>query len=100
MVNRAWGGRTALGHRHRLRGARWGGKGGYKAPEDYTKPQNIIQSPNTQYKPPTDYTKITKYETKPKNIRQRLEILNKSSNNFESNISFHIYNTKNDIYDL
>ena len=57
----------------------------YKAPTDYAKPQQTIQSPKTLYKAPTDYTKTLKdykkpqkHYTKPRNIRQRHEILDKT----------------------
>ena len=40
----------------------------YKAPTDYTKPQQTIQSPNRQYKNPTDNTKT-------RHIRQNPDIL-------------------------
>ena len=50
--------------------ARRGARGG-EAPQDFTKPQQTIQSPNRQYKAPTDYTN-------PLNIKQRPNILNKT----------------------
>ena len=52
--------------------ARRGAQGG-EAPQDFTKPQQTIQSPNRQYivKAPTDYTN-------PLNIKQRPNILNKT----------------------
>ena len=42
----------------------------YKAPTDYTKPQQTIQSPNRQYKAPTD-------NTKPQQTIQNPDILDK-----------------------
>ena len=69
--------RTALGPRHRRRrGARGGDRLGwghirilYKAPKDYTKPQQTIQSPQKIY-------------TKTYKIRQQPKTLNKSSNKY------------------
>ena len=37
----------------------------YKAPEDYTKPQQTIQSPNTQYKAPETLHKHIDIRQKP-----------------------------------
>ena len=67
----------------------WGpGKEGGEAPKDCTKPQQTIQSPKGTYKAPERFYKGPKrlhkditYQTKPTNVRQRLEIIiNKSSN--------------------
>ena len=49
----------------------------YKAPEDYTKPQNNIQSPDRLYKDPTDYTKPTKNIQSPKKAIQGFGMLDK-----------------------
>ena len=49
----------------------------YKAPEDYTKPQLTIQSPDRLYKAPTDNTKAQQDYARTPRIRQRLKISNK-----------------------
>ena len=50
-----------------------GAKRGALAPKHYTKPRQIIQSPDRLYKAPTDYTE-------PQNSIQRHEILDKTLN--------------------
>ena len=61
----------------------------YKAPKDYTKPQNTIQRHRTRHKDLKDYTQTQKTRQsnrntilRPHNIRQRPELLNKSSNTY------------------
>ena len=78
-------------------GPRGGGGGSpnrlYKAPTDYTKPQQLIQSPNRQYKAAKHYTKLQKSIQRHQDIRQNPKILdkdikylNKRSNKYESNV--------------
>ena len=58
-----------------------GGKGGgsrkrvYKAPTDYPKPQQTIQSPDRLYKAPN-------FRQRPKQINTNRKISNKSSNTY------------------
>ena len=57
------------------------------APKDYTKPRQIIQSPDRLSKAPEDVTKPQKSTQRPNHIRQKQKyekvphLLNKSSNN-------------------
>ena len=53
-------------------GNRWGHlKILYKAPEDYTKPQNFIERPERLYKAQADYTKPRQTVQSPKEKIQR-----------------------------
>ena len=71
--------RTALGQRRRRRGPK--GEGDrlgwghirilYKAPEDYTKPHNTIQSPDRLNKASTDYTRTRQTTQSPNKTIQR-----------------------------
>ena len=64
----------------------WGpGRGGggsskrlYKAPTDYTMPRKTIQSRDGSYKATKRLYKATKYQTKPQNLRQNPNILDKA----------------------
>ena len=67
-----------------VRGGEGGGGEGREAPKDYTKPRQLIQSPDRQYKAPKHYTKPQKDSTKPEkdyaktyNITQRPKVLDK-----------------------
>ena len=73
-------------------------RGGGGTPKDYTKPRQTIQSPKNILQSPQKIIQRPTILDKPQNVRQKLEMLNNSSNKYGFDIKYQIYNTQNKIY--